>query len=251
MIEGFVYTDKDLDLLRDDVNYYGMVGKKYLSNSDIGTLLTNPKEYKKPTETTKALLEGRYFHELMLEPEKAKDVITVDVSSRNTKAYKEFLEEHKADMVLLEKEAGEIRRLTSIMKSNMVMFDAIYEEGNLYEEPAIIEIGGVMWKGKADIVCKDKLIDIKTTSNIYDFKYSARKYNYDSQAWIYEQLFGKPLIFYVIDKTNDMLGIFEPNEQFLDRGKEKVFQAIEVYNKFFGANATEDIEQYIIFEELV
>ena len=247
----FEFSDKDLELLRDDINYYGMVGRKYLSNSDIGTLLTNPKEFGRPSESTKAMLEGRYFHQLMLEPDKAEDIITVDVSSRNTKAYKEFLEEHKADLVLLEKEAEYVRQLTSVMKSNMAMFDAIYDADNIYEEPAIKEIGGVMWKGKADIVCKDKLIDIKTTSNIFDFKYSARKYNYDSQAYIYEQLFGKPLVFYVIDKTNNMLGIFHPTNDFLDRGKEKVYKALEVYKTFFGENSTEDIEQYVIFEELV
>lgn len=250
MMQGFEYSDKDLDLLRDDVHYYGMVGKKYLSNSDIYSLLNNPKEFGQATITTKALLEGRYFHQLMLEPEKAKDVITIDVSTRNTKAYKEFLEENKADMVLLEKEAQEMRDLVSVMKSNVHMFDNIYEEGNQYEQPAIENIGGLMWKGKADIVCADKLIDIKTTSSIQDFKWSAKKYNYDSQAWIYQRLFGKPLVFYVIDKTSHQLGIFTPSESFLERGKEKVFQAIEVYLKFYAENASEDVDQYIIHEEL-
>ena len=31
-----------IEQLRDDSNYYGKVGRQYLSNSDIGTLLTNP-----------------------------------------------------------------------------------------------------------------------------------------------------------------------------------------------------------------
>jgi len=31
-----------IEKLRDDENYYGKFGKQYLSNSDIGTLLTNP-----------------------------------------------------------------------------------------------------------------------------------------------------------------------------------------------------------------
>ena len=249
-MQGFQYSDKDLDLLRDDVHYYGMVGKKYLSNSDIYSLLNNPKEFGQDTITTKALLEGRYFHQLMLEPEKAKDVMTIDVSTRNTKAYKEFLEENKGDMVLLEKEAQEMRDLVSVMKSNVHMFDNIYEEGNQYEQPAIKEIGGMMWKGKADIVCSDRLIDIKTTSSIQDFKWSAKKYNYDSQAWVYQQLFDKPLVFYVIDKTSQMVGIFETNKSFLESGEEKVYKAIDVYQKFYGDNPTEDIEQYILYDLL-
>ena len=107
-----------------------------------------------------------------------------------------------------------------------------------------------MWKGKADIVGKEFLIDLKTTGNIKDFKYSARKYNYDSQAYLYQQFFDKPMIFYVVDKTTFELGIYHPSQTFLMNGKEKVERAIEVYNKFYGENAKEDIENYIIKEML-
>ena len=31
-----------IEKLRNDEDYYGAFGKKYLRNSDIGTLLTNP-----------------------------------------------------------------------------------------------------------------------------------------------------------------------------------------------------------------
>ena len=34
-----------IEKLKDDKEYYGGVGKQYLSNSDIGALLNNPKEY--------------------------------------------------------------------------------------------------------------------------------------------------------------------------------------------------------------
>jgi hypothetical protein len=246
----FEFSKKDIDSLRNDVNYYGEVGKKYLSNSDIGILLRDPKSFRQDRPSTKEMLEGRYFHLLMLEPEKAEDFAQVDASNRNTKIYKEFLMEQKTDFVLLKKEAEVIQELVTTMKSNIRMFEDIYAPSNVYEEPAIKQIGSVMWKGKADIVCEDKLIDIKTTSNINKFDVSAGLYNYDSQAYIYEQLFGKPLVFYVIDKTSHVLGIYRPTEQFLDRGKEKVYQAMEVYRTFYGENPTEDINQYIVEQEL-
>ena len=104
----------------------------------------------------------------------------------------------------------------------------------------------MLWKGKADIVCKDKLIDLKTTSNIADFKWSARKYNYDSQCYIYQQLFGLPLEFYVVDKTNMQLGIYRPSEEFLQRGEEKVERAISVYKKFFQEDSKFDINEYYV-----
>ena len=64
-----------IELLRDDKQYYGGVGKQYLSNSDIGTLLKNPELFGVSRPDNKNFAEGRYFHQLILEPEKAKDVV--------------------------------------------------------------------------------------------------------------------------------------------------------------------------------
>ena len=239
-----------LERLRNDEDYYGAFGKQYLSNSDIGALLKNPKEFGQQSEDNVNYAKGRYFHQLILEPEKAKDTKFVDVSTRTTKAYKEFILENNISFAMLEKEGEEIRGCVDNMIQNLSFFEGIRQEGNLYEVPAIKEIHGMWWKGKADIVCDDKLIDLKTTSNIFDFKWSARKYNYDSQCFIYQELFGKPLVFYVVDKTNGMLGIYRPTQEFIKRGEEKVIAAIEVYKKFFGDNPTELIEYYYIDELL-
>ena len=59
-----------INKLRDDENYYGDFGKTYLSNSDIGALINNPLEFKKPLEKTPAVLIGGYFHTCILEPHK-------------------------------------------------------------------------------------------------------------------------------------------------------------------------------------
>ena len=244
--------DKDLQLLREDTHYYGKFGKQFLSNSDIITLLNDPKNFRKDKPMTKAMLVGRYFHTAMLEPEKIDSVEywTIDASSRNTKLYKEQLLHYKRPLMMLTKEKEEIDKAISTMKNNLEFYDAIYHEDNKYEVPIIHEVMGVKWKGKADIVSSDILIDLKTTSNIKDFKYSARKYNYDSQAYLYQQFFNKPLVFYVVDKLTLELGIFYPTANFLNYGKDKVERAIEVYNKFYSKDATEDIETYIIKEEL-
>ena len=101
-----------------------------------------------------------------------------------------------------------------------------------------------MWKGKADRVLDDCVVDLKTTSDIDGFKYSARKYNYDSQAWLYNQIFGKPMIFIVVEKKTNRLGMFQCSDDFLEYGKQKVVEATKVYNKFFSPNATHDVEQY-------
>tara|TARA_R110002110_G_scaffold35196_1_gene119145 strand:+ start:33 stop:770 length:738 start_codon:yes stop_codon:yes gene_type:complete len=244
--------DDILEKLKEDSHYYGKFGKKYLSNSDIITLLKDPKEFRKEKDFTKAMLLGRYFHTAMLEPNKllSEEFCSIDVSSRNTKKYKEELAEYNRSLMMLSKEKEGIDKAISTMKNNLEFYDNIFDEDNEFEVPAIHEVMGMMWKGKADIVGKDMLIDLKTTSNIKDFKYSARKYNYDSQAYLYQQFFNKPMVFYVVDKMTYELGIYHPSETFLQYGKEKVEKAIEVFNKFYSKDATEDIENYIIKEIL-
>ena len=232
--------------LRDDREYYGGVGKNYLSNSDIGILLNNPQDYGKTREDNKAFMDGRYFHQLILEPEKAKEMLSVDVSTRTTKEYKAFCETNNLPFCMLKKEQDDIHNLVSIINGNIAFYDEIYKAGNLYETPAIGEIQGMMWKGKADIVTDNSVIDLKTTGDIHKFRYSAKSYNYDSQCYIYQELFGKPLVFYVIDKSTGVLGIFKPTPEFVEGGEIKVGKAIEIYNKYFGANPTDDIVNYYI-----
>ena len=239
-----------LELLKDDREYYAGVGKNYLSNSDIGVLLENPKEFGKPREDNKAFAEGRYFHQSILEPHKVKDVMFVDVSTRTTKEYKAFCEANNLPFCLLKKEIDDVKNLVSIINGNMLFFDEIYKSGNQYEVPAIGEIFGMMWKGKADIVTDECIIDLKTTSDIHKFKWNAKKYNYDSQCYIYQKLFGKPLVFYVIDKVTGLLAIFKPTDEFVQGGELKVARAIDMYQRYFSANPSDSIDNYYIDEFL-
>jgi hypothetical protein len=245
-----VVNEQILDLLRNDTEYYSGIGKNYLSNSDIGTLLENPKEFGKPREDNKAFAEGRYFHQSILEPEKIKDVLFVDVSTRTTKEYKEFCIANKLPFCLLKKEIDEVKGLVKIINGNIAFFEEIYKDGNQFEVPAVGEIQGMMWKGKADIVTNECVIDLKTTSDIQKFKWNAKKYNYDSQCYIYQKLFGKPLVFYVIDKVTGILAVFKPTEEFVKGGEEKVARAIDMYQRYFSANPSDDIDNYYIDEFL-
>jgi len=240
-----------IEMLRDDTNYYGDFGKQYLSNSDIGTLLKDPSQFGVSQPDNQNFAKGRYFHQLILEPSKAENVKYVTASTRTTKVYKQYCEDNDLPYALLESEVEEIQKLVTKMLSNYTFFDDIRNDGNEYEVPAIGKICGQMWKGKADIVHPDMLIDLKTTSNIDDFKWSARKYNYDSQAYIYQSLFNKPLVFYAIEKGTGRLGIYRPTTEFLERGEDKVVKAVEVYKKFFAENANENINDYYIEQELI
>ena len=249
------YTDEELRevkaVLKNDDQYYGDYGRQFLSNSDVSTLLYDPKEFRKPLEQTKAMIQGRYFHTAMLEPQKLDLYEVIDMASRNTKIYKDAIAESGEEILLLTKEQEECMLWVSKMKENIRFFDDIYEPGNKYEVPGVELIQGVWWKGKADIITKDYIIDLKTTADIYKFGWSARKYNYDSQCYIYQQIFGKPLVFYCIDKSTGVLGIFSPDDPFIQGGRDKVMRALEQYEKFYGEKATEDPAHFIIEGTLI
>jgi hypothetical protein len=242
--------DNTIELLRCDAHYYGEAGKKYLSNSDIGVLLTNPKLFGVERPDSKNFMEGRYFHQSILEPQKAMATPFVEASSRNTNLYKDYIKEKELEFCMLRHEMDEIDTLVNEITKNIYFYDEIYKEGNLFEEPAVGEIKGMMWKGKADIVTDEIIIDLKTTGDIQKFKYSAKAYNYDSQCYIYQQLFGKPLVFYVADKNTKQLGVFRPTEEFIKGGEAKVVKAIEVYNTFFSELPKDSIDNYFIDELL-
>ena len=142
-----------LKALQDDTNYYGDFGKKYLSNSDIGTLLTNPLALGQKQANRPAFLVGGYFHTAILEPEKLKNFKIVEATTRNTKVYKEISD---GEMCLLKHEVDQIELMTEKMLSNEVCRDLIRSGSVEYEKPEITELEGQMWKGKADIVNHDE-----------------------------------------------------------------------------------------------
>jgi len=228
-------TEKDvLEKLKDDEHYYGEFGKKYLSNSDIGKLLLNPMSLHKSFDKTVPLVVGGYFHTAILEPDKLKKYKIIKSSTRNTKTYKET---SGGEICLLEHEVDMIESMTDKILSNDVCRDLIRDSKNKYEVPGIASIEGRMWKGKADIInVNEKLIvDLKTTNDIHKFEYSAKRYNYDSQAYIYKKIFGYDFLFLVIDKNTNQIGIYDCSDQFYRSGLDKVQRAVEAYELFFNS----------------
>ena len=239
-----------LKSLKNDQEYYTGIGKQFLSNSDVGTLLNNPTAFGTFRKDGKAFAEGRLFHQLLLEPEKAVDFPICDTSTRTTKEYKAFIQELGVEFCMLTKEVAEVNRWVDAVRQNYSFYELIYGEGNQYEVPEVTTFHDLPWKGKADIVTPEFVVDLKTTGDINKFKYSARAYNYDSQCYIYQQLFGKPLVFLVVDKETCQLGMYKPSTEFVEYGAQKVERASQVYQRYFGQNASEDIINHYINEIL-
>jgi hypothetical protein len=243
------YNKEELvELLRDDKNYYGDIGNKILSNSNIDVLLKNPIDLKKATTQTVPMLVGGYFHTAILEPDKLKKYRVIPSSTRGTKIYKELSE---GALCMLQHEVDQLELLADKLLDNKIVNDMIYKGNVVHEEPGIAELEGNLWKGKADIINHDEklVVDIKTTSSIDLFKSKARRYNYDSQAYIYSKIFGYEVLFIVIDKTTGRIGLFDCSPDFYQRGYDKFMKATDAYELFYKTDGF-DASQYFITNTL-
>ena len=241
-----------LQKLRNDEDYYGEFGNQFLSNSHIGKLLKDPLRAFEPSKPSPAFLVGGYFHTCILEPDKLEKFKVVKSTTRNTKQYKDIA---GGELCLLQHEVDTIELMREKVMANDICRDlirgTIADQLTEYEVPMVTELFGNKWKGKADIVNHEEklIIDLKTTADIEKFQWSANKFNYDSQAYIYSKLFGYEFLFIVIDKNTHQIGMFDCSPQFYERGEEKVSKASEAYDLFYKTKDF-DPKQYFISKTL-
>ena len=240
--------EKILQKLKNDEDYYGEFGNQFLSNSHVGKLLKDPLNAFNPSKPSPAFLVGGYFHTCILEPDKIEKYKVVKSTTRNTKAYKDVA---GGELCLLQHEVDAIELMREKVMANDICKDLITLGNVEYEVPSVTELFNNKWKGKADIVNHDEklIIDLKTTADIDKFQWSASKYNYDSQAYIYSKLFGYEFLFIVIDKSTHQIGMFDCSPQFYERGEEKVRKASEAYDLFYKTKDF-DPKQYFISKTL-
>lgn len=240
-----------LKRMLDDEFYYGELNTLALSSSSLKQLLSSPKTYnfslKYGSEESAALRAGALFHWAILEPEKFASQKFVEVQSRNTKKFREAKEEF--GKVFTAKERGEAERLVDAFYRNEHAKELITKAE--FEIPAIDNVLGMPFRGKADVLGTNRIVDLKTTTDIKGFSYSANKYGYDVQCYLYCNLFKKEykdFHFLVLDKGSLDIGIFNCSEEFYYRGEEKVEKALDLYNKFFIEGA--DLDNYCLTGEL-
>ena len=193
--------------------YYGHLGKYCLSSSSLKTVLKSPKTYRNVLKygnniDSPALRAGKLLHWMILEPKTLDSKIFVDVKTRTTKLYKEALAEHGE--VYLESERSAAERLADALLRNEAALELLNKAE--FEVPEIAMINGLPFRGKADIL----------KSDISQFRWSAEKYGYDLQAWMYCKMFNiDKFTFLVIDKGSCDIAIFEASKEFIKKGKEK------------------------------
>lgn len=252
-LDGKQWDKKELiDNMYEDSFYYGYLGKNAFSSSAMKMLLDSPKTYKYVTQygsgESQALRDGKLFHTMMLEPEKIDGFTFVDVQSKNTIKYKEAVS--FGGEVYTNKERKDAERLCDAIYKNEAARSLLI--GCDYEIPEAGILHGYPFRAKADILGDNRIIDLKTTTNVKDFNYSAKKYRYNLQVYIYCQLFNvefKDFKFICIDKGNLDIGIFDVSEEFYYSGEQLLDLSIKIYKECIE-DTSYDVNDYVIYGTL-
>ena len=238
----------------NDDFYYGYLGKVAFSSSNIKKLLDSPRTYYNLMQygeetNSQALIDGRLIHMMVLEPHKINELVFADVTTKNTKKWREMKAEYPAHMLFTQKEKQKAEKLTEALFKNHqaveLLRDSTFEVGAVDDT-----IEGYPFRAKADILKNDgTIIDLKTTSDLRNFVYSSRhNYSYDVQVYIYCRLFNVDYTkfkFLVIDKLSCDVGVYTVSEDFYNKGEEKVLYALQQYHEFFENRPLEEIQEMV------
>jgi len=256
LLDGSVW-DKDelIKNMDNDEFYYDLCGKNMLSSSSAKYLLDSYKKFyyiqKYGQKESQPLRDGWLFHTAILEPDVYERQHFTKVKAKNTVEFKAALKEYEGNplvKVFTAQEKKDAERLADafLKNSNLVS----YLNKAQTEVPIAGEVMGMPFRGKADIITKNgAIIDLKTTTNIKNFRHSAYNFSYDLQCYIYCQLFGvdpKDFLFIAIDKDTLVPKVCDVSEDFYFSGEQKCEKAIKEYVE----NKDKDLNEYLLWETL-
>ena len=163
----------------------------YLSRSMIMDYEKSPRYYEKrhilktlPSHRSSSMELGTLAHDMLFCDDWKTRWDFADVSSRNTKAFKEMQASSKKT-VMLESDLDCATKIVNALKTHP--WTSKNFPGGEKEITGIFDWHGTRCKFKVDILMDDKIIDLKTTadSSLYSFGMSSAKYGYIKQAGFY------------------------------------------------------------------
>ena len=236
LLDGTDWAVEDLiEKMYDNEFYYGYLNKASLSSSSCKKLLEGIDSYlgnREPLDSNmKPLREGRLIHVSLLEKEKLDEYYHfVDVATRRNKGYKEAVKDTSLEgkEIMLSKEKVWAQSIVDAVMDNPTANELF--KGADYELPGIGYVQGLPFRAKADCLRNDRIVDLKTTSDIDSWHYNMELYGYDAQAYIYMTIFKKKMFtFVIVDKKTLKVKTYDATPDDIQRGKEKVSDAIANY----------------------
>jgi len=245
--------------------------KEFATQSNIKRLIDNPvlfDRYMKGEyvyKTTKPMNIGTYVHYRFLNWlcggclwDESPDIPIVPNFDRRTKkgkqTYADLIELHGDEVWLTETDIDEANELFLALTNSKDVeryFEPLFAKYSLEVEEVFTGVyNGLKVKGKRDIVFYDvdtpvKVIDLKTTGRMAEFKHSVYKYRYGAQAVHYTITDGMALEngqfdFLTIAKDDHQIKVFKTDrQQFVNRAYSEFEYGINEYKKYleYGVSA--------------
>lgn len=222
--------------------------KKYLSSSNLKTLLKNPQQFYeekilglKTPSVGSHFDEGSLTHSYILEPQVVQREYAFYPGMRKAGAeYEEFKLANKGKMVISRPQAVRVEQYVKAYRKNQSAVSLIKQ--GTPEHTMCTEIAGVPVKARTDWISIDDgiIVDVKTTgmpADLDSFRLTMNNFSYDLSAALYamvaEQIYGKAFEFYfvVIDKKSFVCHVYKASEETMRKGQMQVLKALELYKQ--------------------
>lgn len=213
--------------------------KRALSYSSLSAFSKSPNhllQYWEGSPSTPAQLQGQLIHKLILEPETFRDDFVVfEGKVRRGKEWEAFSEANQDRKILSLKEYNEAENIFHKVKHNKHLKDLLSRSVAVEKEITWTK-EGLDFRGFVDIVGKDFIADIKTTTDagpkfIKDVYY----FNYDLQAAMYCEVYNVDYYIIAIEKTAPYnVQVYKLGPQTMYEGKKKYNKLVEKYLAWDG-----------------
>lgn len=190
---------------------------------------------------------GSYMHTLILEPHLVHEEYVQFSGDKSSQKYKDFVKENKGKQILTPTAWNNGQYLYSQVKESPAF--KYVEKG----EPELTFCGklhGMPIKVRADYLCGDYILDVKTTStSVADMKNIERacaNYGYALSAALYLDMMKKKrpelkrFLFWFINKQSGQDLLVQASEDFLEYGRQQYKEAINIYKDAVKNNSWED-----------
>ena len=108
------------------------------------------------------------------------------------------------------------------------------------------ELFGFPFRGKADYLKDNHVIDLKTTSKLDGWLWTAKNvWHYDMQCYIYSKLFNvQEFTFLVIEKGTGEIGIYDCSPETMEKAGRKLQRVCKDYEEYF-IRKTKDLDEFV------
>ena len=173
-------------------------------------------------------------------------IVTFDGKVRRGKAWDDFAEEHKSDLILSAKETDAAEAIAESVRANPIAMRVLFQPGMIYEDTINWDWQGKPFRCTPDARGPSHLVDLKTTRDASPerFMRDAIRMGYHAQIGLYglamEAANGhKPRSSYIVAVENKApypVSVFELTPRAIDQGEQLCREWLERFMQCEAAN---------------